>query len=128
MKSRRRCVVVEMLVSSAPLRRQRFPCEGRDFIFREAALSEKRNRVLAQRRHLFSRGDIGPGHAERQVENLECAAAIPDLGQCATMGDLRIAQCFGDRAIGRTGNAVTIQLSDAFFGRELALPRLYTVH
>ena len=80
-----------MLVASALLCRQRFPCEGRDFTFRKAGLFEECNRVLAQGRHPLSRGDIGSGHTERQVQNPESAAAIPDLGQCAAMGNLRIA-------------------------------------
>ncbi len=74
------------------------------------------------------RGNIGSGHPERQVQDLERASAIPDLGQCASMGDLRIAQCLGNRAIGRTGNAMIIQLSEAFFGRKRARPRFNSVH
>src|SRR5258708_39802645 len=117
-----------MLFPSAPPSRRRLPRESRDFIFRQAALSQKRNGVLAQGRHLFSRGDIGARHTKRQVENIERAAAIPDLGQCTTMGDLRIAQCFGDRTIGRTGNTMAVQLGEAFLGRERARPLLYAVH
>jgi hypothetical protein len=84
--------------------------------------------MLAQARHPPSRGYRRSGHAERQVQDLEGASAILHLGQCAAMGDLRIAQCFGHRAIGRTGNAVGVQLGEAIFGRERARPRLYSVH
>ena len=60
--------------------------------------------------------DPGSGHSKWQVHDLECAAIILHLGKRAAMSELRIAQGFGNGAIGRAGNAVGVQLGDAFFG------------
>ena len=75
--------------------------KGCNFILRQAGLLQVGARVLAERRHASRRRHVGARHAERQVEHLEGAAAVLDLGQCTAVGNLRIAQRLGDGAIGR---------------------------
>ena len=39
--------------------------------------------------------NFGARHPERQIEHLEGATPVLDLGQCAAVGDLRIGQRLG---------------------------------
>ena len=74
-------------------------------------------RVLAKRRHFPSRGNLGARHPERLVGNLERTASIFHFGERAAVGDLRIAHDLGHRSVRRTGNAVCVQIGEAFFRR-----------
>src|ERR1700682_2301849 len=71
--------------------------EAGDFPFRKTDLFKIRSRVFAQGRHPLSSGDVGSGHTERKVQDLELASSIAGLGKRAPVRDLRIAQCFAHR-------------------------------
>src|SRR3954447_14443969 len=75
----------------------------------QADLREDGVGMLAQSRRPRSGRHLRSRHPERQIEHLERAAGVLDLGQRTAMGKLRISERLGHGAIRRARHAGLVQ-------------------